>query len=640
MSFFVGSGGMSVLGATFQAACFRAHGDNAGELVAVLPVEHDGRDNAVLLTVPELEGGHYDWELRATGEDGGECRLLYGTLSVLSSADFEHVVEAAEAASLRELAVQIGGGYAAPLVLRWQACHATVAAAAQAARSAEAAAVARAAAESAAESALARLSAAQAFMGSFNEALRQAVTVVDDYLYIGGVNTGHRLRGEDGVTPHIGADGYWYRGEERLVSATGEAGVTPGISPTGYWVIGDIVTTARAIGKDGLDGTVVRRVLIGSVEELPAGEERGVLYYVKIGEKLYDVYAWLERGGWTNVKETYDIATSDIYGLCKLATDVVHEVAAPVAANSQGQMVVPPATSIMCGTGKLGTSFVVDSATSAPVGLGANKEFRVPRATFGTPGVLELSHAANDCANCLGLTPTGTGGVSYATKSSAGVFRLGAEQAMSNPAPYSVGVGSNEKKELSANFVFGGALQCRTGSAWQGVMPWLDEVMEAYPGYFGDGQLAAAFYSGLVHSEQFTQTLNGGLTLCSASSSLLAGVYLAESMEDTRVDAVPTAAMVVEYLGEHFGSGDDVYKREETYSKEQVDAIDKKIRQDAAEVYKTVEDAHSEHEALSERIDGCVRRSDSVEEFCVLSMSEYQALQVRNPKCLYLITEE
>ena len=50
-SFWMGSTvGMSVLGATFQAACYVAHGDERGELVAVLPVEHDGsRENAVLV---------------------------------------------------------------------------------------------------------------------------------------------------------------------------------------------------------------------------------------------------------------------------------------------------------------------------------------------------------------------------------------------------------------------------------------------------------------------------------------------------------------------------------------------------------------------------------------------------------------
>ena len=77
-SFWMGSTvGMSVLGATFQAACYVAHGDERGELVAVLPVEHDGsRENAVLVTVPELEHGHYHWELRATDPEGRESRLL------------------------------------------------------------------------------------------------------------------------------------------------------------------------------------------------------------------------------------------------------------------------------------------------------------------------------------------------------------------------------------------------------------------------------------------------------------------------------------------------------------------------------------------------------------------------------------
>ena len=275
VSFWVGGSGMSVLGATFQAACYVAHGDERGELVAVLPVKHDSAENKVLLTVPELEHGHYWWELRATDAAGKECRLLYGTLAALTSAEVARLGDAAEESELRELTVEIGGGYARPLILRWQACSVAASLAADAARAAERAEAAADRAEDAEENVLGKLGAAQAFMESFNKALFEAIRVVDNYLWVGGVNTGHYLRGQDGITPHIGTDGYWYVGTQRLGDrpAFGKDGITPHITPDGFWAFGEMKTTVRAEGRDGLDGTAVRFILVDSYEEIPQSGE-------------------------------------------------------------------------------------------------------------------------------------------------------------------------------------------------------------------------------------------------------------------------------------------------------------------------------------------------------------------------------
>ncbi len=286
VSFFVGGAGMSVLGATFQAGCYAEHGDERGELVAMLPVEHDSAENKVLLTVPELAEGHYWWELRATDAEGKECRLLYGTLTALTSAEVARLGNVAEESELRELAVEIGGGYAKPLILRWQACSVAASLAADAARAAERAEDAAERAEDAEETVLGQLSAAQAFMESFNAALFEAIRVVDNYLWVGGVNTGHVLRGEDGVTPHIGTDGCWYVGVKKLSDrpAFGQDGITPHITADGFWGFGEFKSTVRAEGRDGLDGSAVRRILVGSYEEIPQSGETcngGFLYLVK-----------------------------------------------------------------------------------------------------------------------------------------------------------------------------------------------------------------------------------------------------------------------------------------------------------------------------------------------------------------------
>ena len=70
--------------------------------------------------------------------------------------------------------------------------------------------------------------------------------------------------GKDGVTPHIGSDGYWYFGSEKTsYKATGANGkdgedgadgVTPSIGEDGYWYFGDEKTDYKAVGADGQNG--------------------------------------------------------------------------------------------------------------------------------------------------------------------------------------------------------------------------------------------------------------------------------------------------------------------------------------------------------------------------------------------------
>ena len=281
VSFWVGTREHDVTGATFSAALFEAHGAEHRQ-VAVIPVQHDERTNAVLLSVPPLAAGHYLWELRATDPAGEEVRLLYGVLTALSADDVLDKIQAADESELRELAVQQAGGSADALVLRWQACSTAALQAAEAARSAEAAARSAAdalaaadRAEVAEENVLGKLGAAQAFMESFNKALFEAIRVVDNYLWVGGVNTGHYLRGQDGITPHIGADGYWYVGTKRLGDrpAFGKDGITPHITADGFWAFGEVKTTVRAEGRDGIDGTAVRFLLVDSYEDIPQSGE-------------------------------------------------------------------------------------------------------------------------------------------------------------------------------------------------------------------------------------------------------------------------------------------------------------------------------------------------------------------------------
>lgn len=806
VSFWVGGSGMSVLGATFQAACYVAHGDERGELVAVLPVKHDSAENKVLLTVPELEHGHYWWELRATDAVGKECRLLYGTLAALTSAEVARLGDAAEESELRELTVEIGGGYARPLILRWQACSVAASLAADAARAAERAEAAADRAEVAEENVLGKLSAAQAFMESFNKALFEAIRVVDNYLWVGGVNTGHYLRGQDGITPHIGTDGYWYVGTQRLGDrpAFGKDGITPHITADGFWAFGELKTTVRAEGRDGIDGSAVRRILVGRYEEIPqsgetcnggflyyvpAGAERaqrqvaslptdavvsnynltgplvfsesrtwtrrggrlmrfglmggsnmsggepseellyvhlyyelaGVWYYAgrsveavaqavnavswwdfeelevvprgcrvkvmlsqvetepteeqmeavriqvaavattegsKVGEAnfcawaywgfeteeltAYDVYAWCESdgaGSWVRVDLNYDIATSEVYGVNKLGTDQVVRDGAPVGVNAAGQMAVPLADPALPGSVMPASA---DGDAEAGQTFVRDGRMWVRMANPNLPGVGKTSYTrVVENTNSIGLTEDRKFAVPRAAAFQWGVSKVGSSVPQSNGMPWIIPVaaadtgvrneyGQDITGQLMNNVLVGGALRTATKATW---LNWGPNGINV--NLLPEGSNAV----GLMTSSSFYQNAEEGLVLCQATNTLLGGVTVCSTI-GSGSGLVPSVGAVVNYLHANYYPRSQVYSREETYSKAEVDSIDRKNREDAAKTYKTVAAAKSDHDALSGRIDDCVKKTANWSGDTAMTLSEYQALRVRDKTTLYIICEE
>lgn len=808
VSFWVGGSGMSVSGATFQAGCYVAHGDGRGELVAVLPVEHDGMDNAVRLTVPELECGHYWWELRATDAVGKVCRLLYGTLSALSSVEIAQLGNAGQEASLRELAVQVGGGYAAPLVLRWQACSVAGSLAAEAARCAQRAEEAAARAEAEAGSVLGALGAAQAFVASFDAALRESVRVVNNYLYVGGYNTGHYLKGDDGMTPHIGTDGFWYAGAKRISDrpAFGQDGITPHITPDGFWAFGDWKSAVRAEGRDGLDGAAVRRILVECYEDIPQSGETchgGFLYYVPAGvercermvgsvpsgvavsnytlqgpmafsagrtwtrrggalrrfglmagstmsggepsaealyahvyyeaggawvyagrsanaaaqavnavswwdfEELeavpgecrvkvvmsqaqtepteeqvervrvqvaavaategskvgsanycawaywvfrtqelqaYDVYAWVERdggsAGWVRVDMNYDLATASVYGLMKYATDVPVADGAPVGRNAEGQACVPIADAAL--PGAVWPSSASTESAGGLTYVGADKRLYVGMASPSVPGVGKTSFArVAENTNSVGLTADGRFAVPRAAAFQWGACKVGTSVPQSNGMPWIIPVGAAEDGvhneygqditgQLMNNLLVGGALRTALKGTW---LSWEPNGINV--NLLPDNCNAV----GLMTSSSFRQSAQKGLELELATSSLLGGVTVCSAI-GSGSGLVPTVDAVVGWCQDHFYKKGQVYSRGETYSKDEVDAIDAGNRQDAAGKYKTMAAAGREHDELSGRIDGCVKKTESWNGEVYLTLSEYQALKVRDPKIAYNILED
>lgn len=121
--------------------------------------------------------------------------------------------------------------------------------------------------------------------------LLNMIKVIDGYLWIDDVPTEHYLKGKDGLQVYISSDGHWYLSDGTYLGwpATGADGITPHITADGYWAFGDEVTNYKAVGKDGLDGTAVRRILVDSYSDIPQEGETcngGYYYYTKKAESI------------------------------------------------------------------------------------------------------------------------------------------------------------------------------------------------------------------------------------------------------------------------------------------------------------------------------------------------------------------
>ncbi len=261
--------GLNVSNATFRFS-YQLEGCDIESAI----VEHNG-DGCLGLHIPIVGSGEYRYVLDYVDSLGQNGVLLYGRMTAISRVAADELTDKANAAEMRVLEVMAGSIHSGPLELRWAASSVAALyaeAAKEAAKDAEAAA---SAAEGFKEDVSDTLRLVQAFMDSFNKALQEAILVKDNYLYVGGKNTGHYLKGDPGVTPHIGLDGYWYEGSKRLGDrpAFGQDGITPSITPDGYWAFGDLKTSTRAEGRDGLDGTAVRFILVDSYEDIPQSGE-------------------------------------------------------------------------------------------------------------------------------------------------------------------------------------------------------------------------------------------------------------------------------------------------------------------------------------------------------------------------------
>ncbi len=644
--------GVDLSGAAFMG---RATERMTGTVVD-LPVEHGSEKGALYLTVPELRADEFEYELYATDSAGEVQRMLYGTMTAISSEHAASLADSAKQTAQRTLLARLPDEVISPLDLRWSGSSVTQKAAQDAENSAgEAAGIlkemeqVRKDAEDAvkqAQDALGKLNALDAKLAEVEGHITSAIVPNPETntWWICGSNTGYQVTGDPGKSPRLSAVGTWMiwnvetqEWDDTEISAAGEDGHSPYVNAAGNWCEWSVLTGEYrdtglpAAGKDGIDGARVRRIIVPGKDHIPQSGETcngGFYYYCpwydEANDRHFDVYAWLESddgsGSWVCVGEANDIATAEIYGLVRLGTDTTVQDGAPVGNDAAGQLSVPHADFTTPGTVRLATADVL--AEGGAVGFDAEGRMVAQPAAYGRYGTMKPSANTVPGTWCIGINSDGTAGVNWAGLNSAGVVKLGSKFGQSNPIPYQQGVGATEDHKLANNLVFGGALQHMSPSAWGSKhMDWLDSQMSKTPEWFGD-----AYYLGLATSGQFTQSQTGGLELQSAAADLLAGVFLASSMTDGRGNAVPGAAMVLEHLDECY------YKKEFLFTKEEVNSV---LRQYVKKVYADSTFAgKTELDDLSEAV---IHKTDEWVGDVVVTEEEYNGMTEHNPKIKYYI---
>ncbi len=554
-----------------------------------LTVEAGAQVGSLLLSIPALDASIYEYEIHAVSESLEVKRLIYGRITAISTLQADELMESLESSSLRTLSVQVPLAVGAPLLVMWRGSsvagnYAKEAQfwAGKAQESAESVGDIIERAETAvetAEEAVSKLDVVDAKIALFDDKIASMVipNPATNTWWIAGKDTFVPVTGDNGKSPQISDVGTWmlWDDEQNIYVDTGEKAVpddgrSPYISPLGTWVTWDaaqgwIDTGVQAQGVDGLNGVSMRRVMIESVDGLPEGEELGVYYYILNAQDAFDVYAWLETpdgvGSWVMIGEANDIATAEVHGLVKLGTDALIEQGAAVGNDESGGLSVPLASIDTAGAVVISFNDVIESG--ATIGFDEAGKIRVTMATMQDYGSVRLSMSATAQDGCIGLMDNGMIGTRRATLYQPGTIKLGSSIGQVNPQPYIIGVGATSDGQIANNILRKGAIQHQRMGGWTAHgMDWLDESAASNPAYY----TAEDYYLGLAHTAQFSQSEGEGLELLSASSSMIAGVYIATLIDDARPAAVMSASGLSAHLSENY------YTKAEVYTKAEADA--------------------------------------------------------------------
>lgn len=512
--------GLDVSNASFRFMYEQTDGSHV-----TLVLQHGVTAGVLDLALPKMEAGEYPYIITFTDSSGEVGQLLYGVLTVMSTLRAEEIVADANAAQKRVLQVTAGSLHDGPLELRWAASS-----------------VAAVYARQAREAALG--------LEDVREQVREFRVFVADWLtnmetflvmnpetqtiWVNGYDTGQPYRGEAGKAPRVNAYGFW----EVFID--------------GQWV----TLPYHAEGKDGLDGTQVRRVLLGSRAELPTAEERGVYYYTpKASGSGYDMWCWLDNAGWVCFGgDPYGIATETSLGLVQLGTNQTVTSGAPVGLNAMKRMMVAMATTSVAGVMKPSSDVVSDAGGGTHFNASGNLLTDV--ATYAVFGSVKLSESGVLTeGGVIGIDANGRLIAKRATTGNFGVIKLGTSYPTNPGDGYRVGIGEF-RGEICTAFVPRGALRHWRPDTWSGKMDWVNDV--SWPSQ-------DSYYTCILTSEQFSQTEEKGLVLLPASRTgdMVGGVRVARNVEDAGSDVVLPATMV----REHFARKKGMLTREEVVLK-------------------------------------------------------------------------
>ena len=431
--------------------------------------------NRLLLVFPALGLGRYVFVVDASGDTGQSVRLLDGYVSYGQQESVKIGDECEEAD--RTLNVMVSGE-----VRRVMFGRSSVAEdAADRAENAYGEAVATI--ERAEEERRELIEAAEVL----HESVSGALTVSKEgTLVIGGVDSGFVLRGEDGVAPKIGDDGYWYewQGNE--------------------WV----KTEHKAIGVDGVDGSKFRYILLDSEAALETVTQKyGVLYIVPT-DSGHAAFAWVEHadgsGEWVRMDNVQQVATFSQYGFGKLGTDATIVSGFPVGNNANGRLSV-----------------------------------NVPYATRSSAGLVRYDLRMLNCEPMGALSFVGVAGATadsadgLVKKDVLGFNVLGALQYRNSTVDLK-GVSAWKSGEITGKMPWVDGAVLNPNNQCLGLLT--TDVFE---------QSAEKGLDLLVDDASFTK--KGKLSIKPATTSTLGGVVLAGSLEEA--EKVPTAALVKEALG-------------------------------------------------------------------------------------------
>ena len=525
------------------------------------PVEHGEETGVLYLTLPVVASGTYRYELGFTDAVGEQGLLLHGNVTALTRVHFEPLEEAAAAADVRELVVSESSLHGGPLGLRWAASSLAARYAAEAKEAAESAEDLKAAVEE-----------FRVFVARWERDVSEVLVMnpTTGTIWVGGVDTGQPYQGEHGKAPRVNAYGFWE------------------VYENGQWV----TLPYRAVGRDGLDGDQLRRVLLGSVEELPEGEERGVFYYTPRESGGYDMWCWLENAGWVCFGgDPYGVATETSLGLVLLGTGQPVEGGAPVGADLEKKLAVPRASTTVPGVAKMSSDSTSEVGGGIHITLSGSLLADV--ATEGAFGSVKLStsHVLTE-GGIVGVNEKGQLLVQRATPSALGAVMPGSFFLQLMGFPYNQAVGVDGLGRLANCFIGNGALQHRQPKSWvdfkNGSMSWMD--WDAFP---DKDQLNQAHYTGLVTTSQFAQSKDSGLELLPATTTRLAGVKIAAAPTDAGDSTVMRARDVEARYA----------LKQESYKRDEVDEMIAALVRKTATWHGTEVMTEEEYNAMGNRVD-------------------------------------